>query len=99
MALHDDFAQALLLSDSVVITEIYAAREKNIHKISSKSVVDKMKELEPDKDVIYMADMADIAGFVFGKAAPGDIVITMGAGDIYKVGEAILELDGEQRQG
>jgi UDP-N-acetylmuramate--alanine ligase len=94
IALHDDFAEALLQSDRVVLAEIYAAREKNIHKISSRSLVDKIRKLDPSKEVYYFNDFSDIAAFVLNNAGEGDLVITMGAGDIYKVGETILEIDG-----
>jgi UDP-N-acetylmuramate--alanine ligase len=97
LALHDDFAQALAAADKVVFAEIYAAREKNVHQISSRTIADEIRALDPDKDVWYFETFEEIAEFVRGKAAAGDLVITMGAGDIYKVGELILELDDEPR--
>ncbi len=93
MALFDDFAESFTCADKVVLAEIYAAREKNIHKISSKSLVGKIKEACPGKDAYFFNDLEEIASFVYHNAEPGDLVITMGAGDIYKVGEMILEKD------
>lgn len=93
LALHDDFAEALDAADKVVLAEIYAAREKNTKNISSRSILAKMKEKNPGKEAWYIETMGEIADFVLAYAQPGDLVITMGAGDIYKVGEAILEKD------
>ncbi len=93
MALLDDFATSFTDSDKVVLAEIYAAREKNIYKISSKSLVNKIKEADPTKDVYFFEDFEEIANFVYNNAEEGDLVLTMGAGDIYKVGEMILEKD------
>jgi len=93
LALHDDFAEALDLADKVVLAEIYAAREKNTHNVSSKSILAKMKEKNPGKEAWYIESTDEIADFVLAYAKPGDLVITMGAGDIYEAGEAILEKD------
>lgn len=91
LALMDEFADSFGDADNVVFAEIYAAREKNIYKLSSKVIMDKVKERHPDKDVFFFDSFDKIADFVKNNAADGDIVITMGAGDIYKVGEMILE--------
>lgn len=93
MALLDDFATAFADADKIVLAEIYAAREKNIYKISSKTLMNKIKEADPSKDVYFFKDFDEIANFVYHNAEAGDLVITMGAGDIYKAGEMILEKD------
>lgn len=93
MALFDDFAESFEQADKIIMAEIYAAREKNIHKISSKELVNEIKRVHPGKEIYYFADFDQIASFVINNAEPGDLVITMGAGDIYKVAEIILEQD------
>ena len=93
LALHDDFAEALDQADKVVLAEIYAAREKNTHNTSSRSILAKMKEKDPGKEAWFIETKDEIADFVLNYAQPGDLVITMGAGDIYEVGESILEKD------
>ena len=93
LALHDDFAESLDAADKVVLAEIYAAREKNTYNVSSKSILAKMKEKNPGKEAWYIETFEEIADFVLAYAEPGDLVITMGAGDIFQVGEAILEKD------
>jgi UDP-N-acetylmuramate--alanine ligase len=93
LALHDEFAEALSLADKVVVAEIYAAREKNVHQISAKSIAHRMKENDSCKDAWFFSSFEEIASFVLNNAETGDLIITMGAGDIYKVGDLILELD------
>ena len=54
-------------------------------------LAEKIKETHPHKEVLFMEDFAAIADYVDDQAQRGDMVITMGAGDIYKVGEMLLE--------
>ena len=91
MALFEDFAEAFNKADKLILAEIYAAREKNIYKISSEQLAEKIKETHPAKEVLFMKDFEKIAEYVSENAEAGDMVITMGAGDIYKVGEMLLE--------
>jgi len=93
MALLDEFAGSFNNADKVVLAEIYAAREKNIYKISSKTLMNRIREHDPQKDVYYFKNFEDIAHFVYDNAEEGDLILTMGAGDIYRVGEMILEMD------
>ncbi|MEG1930184.1 MAG: UDP-N-acetylmuramate--L-alanine ligase [Anaerovorax sp.] len=93
LALFDDFAESFALADKIIMAEIYAAREKNIYKISSKELMNEIKRTYPTKDVYYFPDFESIADFVINNASDDDLVITMGAGDIYKVAEIILEKD------
>jgi UDP-N-acetylmuramate--alanine ligase len=93
LALFDEFAESFDEADKIVMAEIYAAREKNIYKISSRELVDEIKRVHPDKDIYYFGNFDEIASFVINNARSGDLVITMGAGDIYKVAEIILEKD------
>jgi UDP-N-acetylmuramate--alanine ligase len=95
LALHDDFARTLADADKVILAEIYAAREKNVHQISSKTIAAEVRAMAPGKDVFFFDTFEEIAKFVRNNAEKDDLVITMGAGDIYKAGELILELDDE----
>ena len=92
MALFDEFAEAFEKTDKLILAEIYAAREKNIHKISSAQLAEKIKAQHPEKDVVFMESFEDIAKFVDENAQKGDMVITMGAGDVYKIGEMLLDM-------
>ncbi|NCB41899.1 MAG: UDP-N-acetylmuramate--L-alanine ligase [Clostridia bacterium] len=92
-ALFEEFAASLSEADIIILAEIYAAREKNIYKISSKSLVEEIKKKHPEKEVYFIEEFEQMAQFALAHAQCGDMVITMGAGDIYKVGEMILEMD------
>ncbi len=87
-ALLNEFAEALCLADKVVLADIYAAREKNTLGISSKDLADKMAER--GGDVLYLGDFASIENYLSEQLHEGDLLITMGAGDVYTVGEDLL---------
>ncbi|MDR1247638.1 MAG: UDP-N-acetylmuramate--L-alanine ligase [Clostridiales Family XIII bacterium] len=93
IALFNEFVEAFDLADKLMMAEIYAAREKNIHKISSKALITEINKRRSDGGAEYFPDFDEMAAYVRANAKPGDLVITMGAGDIYKVGEMILEMD------
>jgi UDP-N-acetylmuramate--alanine ligase len=93
LALFEEFAYAFEQADKVILAKIYAAREKNIHKISSKELATEIKRIYPDKDVYFFELFDEMANFVLNNAETGDLIITMGAGDIYKVAEMILSKD------
>ncbi len=91
LALFDEFADSFEDADVLILAEIYAAREKNIYKISSKGLAEEVLKKHPDKEVYYMESFEEMAAYVKEHAGENDLVLTMGAGDIYKVGEMILE--------
>lgn len=85
-----DFADALLLADKVVLADIYAAREKNTIGISS---IDLLHELEKrGKECYYFHTFDEIENFLLKNCINGDLLITMGAGDVVKIGENLLGL-------
>ena len=84
----DDFAKALMNFDNIIITDIYAAREKNDYGISSKDLVDKIKSL--GKDAIYISNFDDIVRYIRERACPHDIILTIGAGTVTEIGKKIL---------
>ncbi len=91
LALFDEFADAFAQADVLLLADIYAAREKDIYNISSDKLAEAIREKHPDKEVHYISDFGEMAAFVRANAGSGDLVITMGAGDIFKVGKLILE--------
>ncbi len=94
LALFDDFADSFAAADKVVLAEIYAARETNIYNISSRELMDEIKKRHPGKEVYYFNDKDEMADFVYNNSRSGDVIMTMGAGDIFTVGRKILEKDG-----
>ena len=93
LALFDEFAEAFSKADVLILADIYAAREKNIYEISSEKLMEEIKKEHPDKEVMFIKDFDDIADYVLENAEEGDLVITMGAGDIYRVGDIIKSKD------
>ena len=87
-ALLSEFAKALSLADIIVLAKIYPARETDDLGISSLDIV-RLIEKE-GKEVYYMDNFNDIETFLLEKLCPQDMCITMGAGDIVKVGENLL---------
>ncbi|MBP5166688.1 MAG: UDP-N-acetylmuramate--L-alanine ligase [Oscillospiraceae bacterium] len=80
----DAFVSQLKRPDRVYLAEIYAAREKNTDGTSAKMLADEVP------GAFFSADFNELAERVRREAKPGDIVLTVGAGDIYKVGDILL---------
>lgn len=83
-----DFAKALSLSDKVIVTDIYAAREKDPGDISSKDLYKELVKL--GVDTYYISDFEEIKNFILTSCINGDMLITMGAGDVVTIGEELL---------
>lgn len=90
-ALFNEFIDAFADADALILTDIYAAREKDVYNISSYKLYTAMKIKHPDREIFYVKDFEDIVSYLKKVAKDGDIVMTMGAGDVYKVGELLLK--------
>ncbi len=86
----DDFGGAFTDADVVVIADIYAAREAPTDDISSADLYRLVRERNPGKPVAYLPSFEQIADFIRATARPGDMVLTLGAGDIRQVGEMLV---------
>lgn len=82
------FAEALSLADGIILADIYAAREKNTIGITSRDLQNKIIEL--GKECYYFPTFDEIENFCLKSCAPDDMLITMGAGDVVKIGESLL---------
>lgn len=83
-----DFAEVLSMADVVVLADIYAAREKNTYGISSKDLLALLQE--KDCESYYFPSFEEIEKFLLKKCMNGDLLITMGAGNIVDIGETLL---------
>lgn len=82
------FAEALCAADKVILADIYAARETDTLGISS---ADLQKEIKKrGKECYYLSSFEEIEKFLSKNCINGDLLITMGAGDVYKIGEALI---------
>lgn len=84
-ALFDDFVQELRAADQVYLAEIYAAREDNDVQIYSKDLAEKIS------GAVCCQSFEEMEDKLRGDLGKGDLIITVGAGDIYKVGEALVK--------
>jgi UDP-N-acetylmuramate--alanine ligase len=84
-ALFEDFVEQLKRPDVVVLAEIYAARERNSIGISSRDL------LEQIPNGYYCETLPEVTEKLRELAQPGDLILTVGAGDIYRAGEALLK--------
>ena len=89
-ALFDEFAKALSDADEVVLADIYAARETDDLGVSSKDLAEAIKSLGTLSE--YFGSFDEIENFLLQSCSPGDLLITMGAGDIVKVADDLLGL-------
>ncbi len=83
-----DFANALSKAEHVILADIYAARETNTLGISSKDLQNEIIKL--GGDCKYFPSFDEIENFLLENCIPGDLLITMGAGDVVKIGENLL---------
>lgn len=88
-ALMPEFAKALSLADNIVLAKIYPARETDNLGISSADLMELIKA--EGKDCYYYESFEDIEKFLLNNCINGDLLITMGAGDVYKIGEELLK--------
>lgn len=84
-ALFDDFVRELSKADVLVLAEIYAARERNTVGISSNDLVKRIP------GSVYCKTLQDVTVHLRQIVQPGDVVLTVGAGDIFRAGEALLK--------
>lgn len=84
--LMDDFAQALSIADHVVMSEIMGSREKNTEGVYTAQLAQKIP------GSIWYTEFPEIAQYVMEHAQPGDLVITLGCGDVYKCAHQMLQI-------
>ena len=83
-ALLDDFAQVLSIADRAVLSEIMGSREINTFNIYSKDLAEKIP------GCVWFATFEEIADYMVGQVQPGDLVITLGCGDVYKCARMMI---------
>ena len=84
-ALFDDFVEQLQKPDVLVLAEIYAARERNTIGISSRDLCERIP------GSVYCETLPEVTEYLRSIAQPGDLILTVGAGDIYRAGDALVK--------
>jgi UDP-N-acetylmuramate--alanine ligase len=87
-ALMDDFSESFEDADHVLVLDIYAAREKNTGDVHAKQLVERIRE--KGKDAKYFSSFSEAGNYLRENLIPRDLLITMGAGDVYLVGEKLI---------
>lgn len=88
-SLMDDFSKSFDNADFIILTDIYAAREADTGEVNSSMLAEKIAHT--GKKAVYIKDFGSIVELLDKNVKSGDLVITMGAGDVYKVGDMFLE--------
>ena len=84
-----EFAEAFDDADKIVVADIYAAREKDTGLINSSVLVEEIKRR--GKDAVYVGGFPAIKEYIKENCTEGDLLITMGAGDVYLIGEDLVK--------
>ncbi len=88
--MYAQFGDALVAADMVVVTDVYPAREKPIEGVSGETVVRRLEDLG-HADVAYVESVARVPEFLVERVRPNDVVVLMGAGDIWRYSRVLAE--------
>jgi UDP-N-acetylmuramate--alanine ligase len=88
--LQREFGRALTLADEAIVTEIFPAREEPEPGISGKLIVDAYLAERPGGPVSFLPRLSDVVARLAPRVRPGDLVLTLGAGDVFHAGEQLL---------
>ncbi len=97
-SLEEDFARAFYHADVLIVLPIYAAGEDPIAGVTAEKLVTLIEKFG-HRDVAYVPDFAAAEEMLAARLEPGDLLITLGAGDVWKVGERILAAGSEKASG
>jgi UDP-N-acetylmuramate-alanine ligase len=86
-----ELGASLTEADLIVVTDVYPARQEPIQGVTGELVVEGIREADPDKPVVYCPHRADVARFLMEDVREGDLVITMGCGDVWMLGDEAME--------
>jgi UDP-N-acetylmuramate--alanine ligase len=89
-ALYDAFGSAFADADRVVVTDVYGAGEEPLPGVTGKLISDSICASIPGRLVAYLPHRGDVVDYLRVTAAPGDLVLTLGAGDVSSLGEELL---------
>ncbi len=89
--LRKEYGSCFEAADLLVLTDIYSAGEEPIPGINGEVIKEEV-EKQTGKEAVYIANREDIAGYLEAVVKPGDLVMSMGAGDIYRTGEELVDL-------
>jgi len=86
-----ELGRALAAADAVAVTKVYAAREQPVPGVEGTLVVEELASERPGMPIGWMPELEDAVRFLARRARPGDLVLTIGAGDVERAGPLLLE--------
>jgi UDP-N-acetylmuramate--alanine ligase len=89
--LSHELAHALAAADAVAVTSVYAAREEPVEGVEGRLVVEELADERPGMPIAWTPELEDAVRFLARRARPGDLVLTIGAGDVERAGPLLLE--------
>ncbi|HYJ59961.1 MAG TPA: UDP-N-acetylmuramate--L-alanine ligase [Actinomycetota bacterium] len=89
-ALWRELGASVAGADLVVVTEVYAAAQQPIPGVTGQLVADGVRAAAPEVPTVYLPHRADVVDHIAAAVRPGDLVVTMGCGDVWMIGDAIL---------
>lgn len=89
--LQKEYGSCFQECDLLILTDVYSAGEEPIPGVDGELLVREVRE-QTGREAVYIPDKKDIAPYLFSAARPGDLIMTMGAGDIVKCGEELVAL-------
>jgi len=90
LALWPELGSSLVEADVVVVTDVFGAEQDPIPGVTGKLVVKGISATAPGKRVVYLPHRGEVVEFLHREVRPGDLVITMGCGDVWMLGDAAL---------
>lgn len=90
-ALWRELGASVTEADLVLVTDVYGAAQEPIPGVTGQLVVDGVLEVAPDKDVVYVPHRQEVLEHLDRAVRPGDLIVTMGCGDVWMLGDAALE--------
>jgi UDP-N-acetylmuramate--alanine ligase len=90
-ALWRELGASVTGADLVLVTGVYGAAQDPIPGVTGQLVVDGVRLADPEVPVVYLPHRTDVVEFLDREVRPGDLVVTMGCGDVWMLGDAALE--------
>jgi UDP-N-acetylmuramate--alanine ligase len=90
-ALWRELGASLVEADVIVVTDVYGAAQEPIPGVTGKLVVDGIALADPGRRIVYLPHRADVVRFLEREVRAGDLVVTMGCGDVWMLGDAALD--------
>ena len=90
-ALWRELGASLVEADVIVVTDVFGADQDPIPGVTGKLVVDGVAEADPNSRIVYLPHRQDVVAFLDREVQDGDLVVTMGCGDVWMLGDAALE--------